>query len=152
MDTIITESAESTKNAGSNLAKKLKKQPNGKKEALVIALLGDLGSGKTTFIQGLAAGLGVKESVLSPTFLILKQFPISFKGYANFYHIDAYRLKNPKELSELGFKDLIDNPENIIVIEWADKVPELLKQANIKIEFSGSGSEKRLIKVSHAKS
>lgn len=145
MDTIITESAESTKNAGSNLAKKLKKQPNGKKEALVIALLGDLGSGKTTFIQGLAAGLGVKESVLSPTFLILKQFPISFKGYANFYHIDAYRLKNPKELSELGFKDLIDNPENIIVIEWADKVRKILPKSVLLIKFKNLGRNVRKI-------
>src|SRR3989344_4934330 len=139
---IITKSAEETKKIADNLAQDLNPTHNlhcakrkklnivqvmcGIKHAFIIAIEGNLGSGKTTFIQGLAVGLGVKESVLSPTFLILKQFSISFKGYENFYHIDAYRLKNSTELLELGFEDLLSNPENVIVIEWADKIKKIL--------------------------
>ena len=87
---MITESAEETKKIAANLVQDLKKPLLFRqrrislgliKHAFTIALEGNLGSGKTTFIQGLAVGLGIKENVLSPTFLILKQFPISFKGY-----------------------------------------------------------------------
>jgi len=139
---ITTKSAEETKKVAINLAEELKKQSL-LKHAFIIALKGSLGSGKTTFIQGLAAGLGIKESVLSPTFLILKQFPISFRGYKNFYHIDAYRLKNPKELSELGFRDLLNNPENIIAIEWADKIKKIMPKKVLKIKFTNLGKNKR---------
>lgn len=141
---IITKSAEETKKFGFNLAAALKKEPASNK-ALIIALEGNLGSGKTTFIQGLAKGLGIKENVLSPTFLILKQFPIALKNFRNLYHIDAYRLKNPQELLELGFKDLIKNPKNIIVIEWADKVKKILPRGIIKIKFENLGKNKRKI-------
>ena len=103
--------------------------------ATVVALYGNLGSGKTTFIQGLAEGMGVKENVLSPTFLILKQFFLKSGRYKNLYHIDAYRLKNPGEMIELGFKDLINDPENIIVIEWADKFRKILLKDTIWIKF-----------------
>ena len=153
---IITKSAEETKKVGLALTKTLK-WPIILKQALIIALEGDLGSGKTTFIQELANGLGIKESVLSPTFLILKQFPINFsakggsvsggKKYKNFYHIDTYRLKNPEELLELGFKDLLNNPENIIVIEWADKIKRLLPKKILWIKFSNLKGSKRKIQI-----
>lgn len=141
---IITKSAEETKKIAANLTQDLKKQPP-LKHAFIIALEGNLGSGKTTFIQGLANGLGIKEGVLSPTFLILKQFPILFKNYKNFYHIDAYRLKNPRELLDLGFKDLLNNSENIIVIEWVDKVKKILPKIILKIKFLNLGKNKRKI-------
>ncbi|MBI2446344.1 MAG: tRNA (adenosine(37)-N6)-threonylcarbamoyltransferase complex ATPase subunit type 1 TsaE [Parcubacteria group bacterium] len=140
----ITNSVKETKKVADNLAQDLKKQSL-LKHAFVIALEGNLGSGKTTFIQGLVAGLGIKETVLSPTFLILKQFPIPFKEYKNLYHIDAYRLKNSKELLELGFKDLVKNPENIIVIEWADKIKKILPKNILRIKFENLGKNKRKI-------
>lgn len=143
---IITKSAEETKKIAVNLAEEIKKQLL-LKHAFIIALEGNLGAGKTTFIQGLAQGLGVKENVLSPTFLILKQFPIAFKNYKNFYHIDAYRLKNPKELLELGFKDLIKNPENLIVIEWADKIKKILPKNILWISFKNLKKNKRGITI-----
>lgn len=144
---IITKSTDETKKVGSDLTQTLK-QSIILKQALIIALEGNLGSGKTTFIQGLAKGLGVKENVLSPTFLILKQFSITLKKYKNFYHIDAYRLKNPEELLELGFEDLVKNPENLIVIEWADKVKKILPKNILKIKFTNLGKNKRKIKIS----
>ncbi len=141
---IISKSANATKKVAALLVKTIKEQPLSG-AALVIALEGNLGAGKTTFIQGLASGLGIKESVLSPTFLILKQFPIDQKNYNNFYHIDTYRLKNPKELLELGFGDLIKNPENLIVIEWADKIKKILPKDILWVRFENFGKNKRRI-------
>jgi len=151
---IITTSAKETKKIAINFVKDLKNWPISKC-AFVIALEGNLGSGKTTFIQGLAAGLGIKKSVLSPTFLILKQFSLSEAGlplaeirsYKSFYHIDAYRLKNSEELLELGFKDLINNSENIIVIEWADKIKKILPKNILWINFKNLGKSRRKIVI-----
>src|SRR3989344_5580756 len=142
---IITNSSEETKRAGVALAKSLEKEPIKAGRAMVIAFEGDLGAGKTAFIQGFAQGLGVKESVLSPTFVIQKDFSISFGVYRNFYHIDVYRLKNPEELLELGFGDLVKNPENIIAIEWADKIETILPSEILKIKFENLGENKRKI-------
>lgn len=141
---IITKSAEETKKVAISLSEEIKERMLSK-HAFIIALEGNLGSGKTTFIQGLAKGLKIKENVLSPTFLILKQFPIVIKSYRNFYHIDAYRLKNSEELLEIGFKDLIKNPENIIVIEWADKIKKILPKNILWIKFENLDKNKRRI-------
>jgi tRNA threonylcarbamoyladenosine biosynthesis protein TsaE len=142
---IVTNSSEETKKVGHALAATLEKEPLNTKQAFVVALEGDLGSGKTTFIQGLAKGLKVRENVLSPTFVIQKDFSLGLGHYKNFYHIDAYRLKNPEELLELGFEDLISNPENLIVIEWADKVKKILPRNILRIKFENLGKDKRKI-------
>jgi len=142
---IITLSSKETQKVGLVLAATLKKEPASEKQALIFALEGNLGSGKTTFIQGIAQGLRVKENVLSPTFVIQKDFSIIAGNYSNLYHIDAYRLKNPEELVELGFKDLIKNPKNIIVIEWANKVKKILPKDIVWIKFENLGKEKRKI-------
>ena len=143
---IITKSSKETKKAGMALGQILGREPLSNK-ALVVALEGDLGSGKTTFIQGLAQGLKVKENILSPTFVIQKDFLLKLKNFKNLYHIDAYRLKNPEELLELGFKDLIKNPENLIVIEWADKIKKILPKNILRIKFENLGENKRRIKI-----
>ncbi len=143
---IITKSAEETKKVGFALTETLKR-PIILKQALIIALEGDLGSGKTTFIQGLAKGLKIKESVLSPTFLILKQFPISLKKLKDSDHRGASRLKKPKEHLDLGFKDLLNNPENLIVIEWADKIKKILPKHIMKIKFFNLGKNQRKILI-----
>ncbi len=145
MRKIISNSPVQTQEAGARIGRLLAKQKLSGGGALIIALEGHLGSGKTTFIQGLAEGMGVKENVLSPTFLILKQFPIALKNYKNFYHIDAYRLKNPGEIVELGFKDLAGDPGNIIVIEWAEKIKKILPEDAVKIKFENFGGDKRKI-------
>jgi tRNA threonylcarbamoyladenosine biosynthesis protein TsaE len=94
--------------------------------AAVLALEGDLGAGKTTFAQAFAKALGIKSHVTSPTFLIIRSYKLKTKNYKLFHHIDAYRLRSPEELLDLGFADLLKNPENIILIEWADKIKDLL--------------------------
>lgn len=141
---IVAKSSEETKKAGMALGQILGGKPLSNK-AFIVALKGDLGSGKTTFIQGLAQGLKIKENILSPTFVIQKDFSLVLKNYKNFYHIDAYRLENPAELLELGFKDLIKNPENLIVIEWANKIKKLLPRNIFEIKFANLGKNKRKI-------
>jgi len=132
-------SSQQTKEIGKRLAEKLmKKQPQkqrGEKTALVIALQGDLGGGKTTFLQGFARGLGVKKKILSPTFVIIKRFEIRNSRFKNFYHIDCYRLEKPEELLELGFKNIISDPKNIVVVEWADKIKKVLPREIVLIKF-----------------
>jgi len=141
---IVAKSSKETKKAGMALGQILGRESLSDR-AFIIALEGDLGSGKTTFIQGLAQGLEVKENILSPTFVIQKDFSLSLTNWKNLYHIDAYRLKNPEELLELGFKDLIRNPENVIVIEWADKIKKILPKNILKIEFTNLEKNKRKI-------
>lgn len=143
---IIAKSANETKKVAALLAKKIKEKTQ-PKQALIVALEGSLGSGKTTFTQGLAKGLGIKENVLSPTFVIQKDFLLSLKNFRNFYHIDAYRLRNPQELLELGFGDLIKNQGNLIVIEWADKIKKILPKHIMKIKFFNLGKNQRKISI-----
>src|SRR3989344_677301 len=121
----ITNNFEETQLAGQNLARQILAKKLDK-QAVVLALSGDLGAGKTTFLQGFAKGLGITEVVNSPTFVILKKFKITrnkeqetiTKRFENFYHIDCYRLDSPEEILQLDFKEIISDSQNIVAIEW----------------------------------
>lgn len=154
---ILTYSPIQTKKLGQTLAKKiLKISP--KKKAVVLGLVGDLGGGKTTFLQGFAKGLGIKQKILSPTFIIMKKFQIpnpklqtNFKfqlpKFQTFYHFDCYRIERPKEILALGFKEIILNPKNIVVIEWAEKIRKILPKNTILIKFEFIDRKTRKIKI-----
>jgi len=106
------------------------------KKAIVIGLVGELGGGKTSFLQGFAKGLGIKEKILSPTFVLMRSFPIvKSKRFKRFFHLDCYRLNNVKGILDLGFKEIISNPENIVAIEWAEKLKQILPKNTIWIKF-----------------
>jgi tRNA threonylcarbamoyladenosine biosynthesis protein TsaE len=122
-----TKSAKETQDLGSRFAKSLLVNLQIGK-AVVLGLSGNLGGGKTTFLQGFAKGMGIKEKILSPTFVIMKRF-------GNFYHIDCYRLKNEKDILELGFEKIISNPKNIVAIEWPEKIKKALPKETIYINF-----------------
>ena len=94
--------------------------------ALVIGLSGDLGTGKTTFTQAVARQLGIKNKVNSPTFVIMKKYPIRLGKHKFFFHFDAYRLKNEKELLHLGWKEIINKKEHLVFIEWPEKVSKII--------------------------
>tara|TARA_Y100000310_G_scaffold335741_1_gene418534 strand:+ start:2177 stop:2620 length:444 start_codon:yes stop_codon:yes gene_type:complete len=140
----ITCNSKETHKLGQELAKEILKTKL--KKALVIGLKGELGGGKTTFVQGLAKGLGVKEKVLSPTFLIVKRFEL--KNKSNLFHIDCYRIKGVKDLKGLGLKDMISNPKNIIVIEWYQRIEKALPKDIIIIGFKVVDEDTREIVVS----
>lgn len=114
--------------------------------ATVVGLSGDLGTGKTTFTQFIAKNLGVKTKVNSPTFVIMKRYSLpltrgsaqgarGFNKFKNLFHIDAYRLKNEKELLHLGWQEIISNPENIIFIEWPELVAKAMPKKHHKISI-----------------
>lgn len=110
-------------------------------QATVVALHGDLGSGKTTFAQAMGQCLGVRENMHSPTFVILKIYRIEHKGFKNLIHIDAYRLEDEKELSSLGWEDFIKEPENLILIEWPENVKGIMPSDVQKVSFHGGDDE-----------
>ena len=132
---IICKSALETQKVAKSIAKEILLSKRNRQKALVIALMGDLGGGKTTFIKGFAKGLGIKEKVLSPTFVILKKFSIFNSRFSIFYHIDCYRLDSPQELFNLGFQEIISSPQNIVAIEWAEKVKRILPKDTIWLKF-----------------
>ena len=115
--------------------------------ALVLALIGDLGSGKTTFARAFAEGLGVKEKIKSPTFIIFRKSNIKNKNFLYFYHFDVYRINSEKEILNLGWKEIISNPENIVLAEWADKIENILPKNSVKINFKHLKGDKREIGI-----
>lgn len=103
--------------------------------ALVVALLGDLGAGKTAFVQQLAFELGVVESVTSPTFVIEKVYALpGGASFSRLIHIDAYRLTTKEELLHLGWDEISKDPGNIICIEWPSNVSGILQAGAVIID------------------
>lgn len=135
---LITTSSRQTQRFGEKTAKDALKAEKSRERAMVLGLVGELGGGKTTFLQGFAKGLGIKEKILSPTFIIVRRIK-------NFYHIDCYRLKNHKELLDLGFKKIISDPENIVAVEWADKVKKIMPRETVWLNFKFINGKTRQI-------
>lgn len=148
MKTYKSSSSEETKKIAKDLAIKLKQKIQTEKKAVVIALFGDLGAGKTTFTQGFIRGFGIKSRVSSPTFIIFKRFKISGSKFKNLYHFDLYRIKNINELEILGVQEIFDNPQNIILIEWPERAKKILPKDVLKIVFKyGKKEEERIVEV-----
>lgn len=120
-----------------------------KKKAIVIGLEGELGSGKTAFIQGMAKELGIKEIVTSPTFVIFKKYSVgrSPSAVRCFYHFDCYRLDSAKDILDLGFREIVGRPENLVAIEWSEKIKKILPKNCLTIKFSHLGADKRKIEM-----
>jgi len=155
MKRITTKSSNETKGAGKALAEIIiaGKNPNLKRfglfellrareaKPLIIALEGDLGSGKTTFTQGLLRGLDAKGPYTSPTFVIMKKYK------NNIYHFDAYRA-NDKAILNLGWEEIVADPKNIIIIEWADRIKKIIPKTALWIRFEWLDKNKRKITMS----
>lgn len=113
----------------------------------VLAITGNLGAGKTTFVQGLAVGLGVMDRIISPTFLLMREHLLASNG--KLYHIDLYRLEEnvEQEVESMGIKDIWNNKENIVVIEWAEKIDKMLPENTIFIKIENLDYETRKIAI-----
>jgi tRNA threonylcarbamoyladenosine biosynthesis protein TsaE len=150
---IITRTAEETSAVGEAIGAAIK-------DGGIVCLYGDLGSGKTTFTQGLAKALGLKKHVNSPTFLVIRKYesriPTSprLRGASknqesrrDFYHIDLYRLESEKEMVDIGIGEILEDPRNIVVIEWSEKLGTLLPKKRIDIRFTYVADERRKIET-----
>jgi tRNA threonylcarbamoyladenosine biosynthesis protein TsaE len=122
--TVVTQSAEDTRAFASVLSSVLRSGD-------VVLLIGDMGAGKTTFVQGLAAGLDVQEPVTSPTFVLLH----TYNGRTPLHHADLYRLEQLDEVLDLGITELVDEG-GIALIEWADRAPHAFPSDVLRLELS----------------
>lgn len=119
--------------------------------ATVLALSGDLGAGKTTFTQALARELGIRETVTSPTFVIEKRYPLTgmrSRGFMMLIHIDAYRLEGGSDLEKLGFTETLADQGNLIVIEWPEKVTDILPKDYTSLTFEIFNEDTRILTIS----
>jgi len=133
---IITHSAEETRAWGKKLAQKLRPRD-------CLLLTGELGSGKTTLVQGLAEGLGINpKEILSPTFVLIHEHG----GQRPLYHMDAYRIRSPEELLEVGLAEYFEKP-GITVIEWGEKLRQLVPTRAIEIHLEILSGDRRRIRL-----
>jgi len=153
----ITKNEGETKELAKEIAGDILSSKKKRKKATVVVLEGVLGAGKTTFTQGFAEGLGIKEDVKSPTFLILKEYKLGFKNqesrikneiFKKFYHIDCYRMEDEKDAKDTGIKEALEDPENIVLIEWGERIKKMLPKRCIKIKFYYISENKRKIAIS----
>lgn len=131
----LSVSAAGTKKLAGLLAKQILSEKKSPAHARVVALVGDLGAGKTTFTQGFASGLGLKERMISPTFLIHRNYRIKNGPYKEFFHCDLYRIQSVKELKAIGFPAALKDSRNLFLIEWADRFPAILPKDAIWVEL-----------------
>jgi tRNA threonylcarbamoyladenosine biosynthesis protein TsaE len=142
MKKIVTNSPEETKKLAKKFAKNLK-------GGEVFGLIGNLGAGKTVFVQGLAEGLGIKEIVNSPTFVLMKCYKLQDKSYKirELVHVDAYRIDGPAELLDIGLGEYLSDKNSLVVIEWAEKVKKILPANSIIITFDIKNNNQREIRI-----
>ncbi len=163
--TIVTKSLEETQDFARNMAQELS-------GGEVLLLFGDLGAGKTTFIQGLAEGLGITQRIISPTFLIMRSYiiPFSFSspqslsfprkresiqrigspikpGMTTLYHLDLYRINSEDDLEGLGIREILDDKNSIVAIEWPEKLGHFLPKKRIELHFTNFSEKERKITV-----
>ena len=149
----ITTNSKQTQKLGDLLAKELR-------GGEIICLTGELGSGKTTFAQGVLKGLGAKGPYTSPTFVVMKHYkalikvrpfpsPTFRRGIPqgqtlNIYHIDCYRIE-PKDILHLGWKEVTSSKKNIVIIEWAEKIKSIIPRKAVWVKFEHKGKNERKV-------
>ena len=109
----------------------------------VVSLTGDLGAGKTAFVQGAARALGVEEPVVSPTFVLVREY----RGEMPIYHVDVYRLDRMQEVHDLGFEDFLD-PGGVVFVEWGDAIEALLPDSHLRVQLTSEDEETRRLRIS----
>lgn len=140
--TITTHSAEETRAFGEKLVREIA-------PGTLVCLMGDLGAGKTTFVQGLLEGLGAEKPYISPTFIIMKQYDLaqpSATGIERIYHADAYRVE-AKDFETLGFIEWCEDKKGLVILEWPERVQELLPSDKKTLFFRSLSDTEREIKI-----
>ena len=136
MENITTNNSQETEKLGFEFTNKIT-------DGGIICLYGDLGSGKTTFVKGLAKGLGISERIISPTFVIVRQH--NLENNITFYHIDLYRLESERELQSIGLPDIFSEKNAIVLVEWAERLGKYLPEKRWDIKFQNLENDQRKI-------
>lgn len=151
METFTTHSADETREIGKNFAKTLK-------SGTLVCFEGNLGAGKTTFIQGMLEAFGAELPFVSPTFILMKQYDLLKPKRLDFqlevelliqriYHADAYRLGAP-EFREIGFEEWIADPQGVTLLEWPERIAELLPEKYVTVSIESISETERRIEIS----
>ena len=149
----LTKSPKETEKLAKLFIKKYLKRDN--KRATVIALEGELGAGKTTFVRGLARELNVRAKIKSPTFTLMKKYSISssknyqlpISSFKFLYHLDCYRLRDHRDLKILGMEEILNDPGNIVLVEWSERVKKILLRNHIKVHIDHISKNERKITI-----
>ena len=126
-----------------------------KDKPLIFYLTGELGAGKTYFVKGLAEGLGIKDNITSPTFVLMKKYAIpkghqsSVAGYQLFFHIDCYRIYDAEDAKQIGLDKVLANPRAVVAIEWAERIEDIIPKPYWEIEFKHVGEGERQISIKY---
>lgn len=123
-----------------SVAKRLLEDIEPRDRATIIALQGELGAGKTTFVQAIARVLGIEERIQSPTYVLMKSYPVFYKTFSRLIHIDAYRLDVPGEFLALKPEAFLHDPHALVCIEWPENVGSLIAP-HLTIKFSSQGAK-----------
>lgn len=142
---IITKSAEETFRLGEKVGSNI----GGKH---IFALSGEMGAGKTVFLQGFTKGLGIKNKIVSPTFILMRSYRMNGQGLmanGQFFHLDLYRLEGnvAKQVEDLGLLDIWQDKKNIIAIEWAEKIQDILPRETVWVRFESLDEIDRRITI-----
>ncbi len=137
-----THSASETHQMGIEFAKKIKASD-------VVFLRGDLGAGKTTFVQGLAKGLGVNTRIVSPTFVLVREHVVENNSIKTLYHLDLYRLGSKEDVENVDLKDFLNDKNGVVVIEWPDISQKLVNKDIWEIFFKIKDENTREVKISY---
>jgi tRNA threonylcarbamoyladenosine biosynthesis protein TsaE len=146
---IITTSAQETKNFGGKIGRLVIGEPRAP-GAFIFCLYGELGSGKTTFVQGFSEGVGVKQRLVSPTFIIVRRYHIP-QTYFYLYHCDLYRFSHSVDIRTLGMDEIFQESNSIVLIEWAERLGDALPNNRIDMQFAIGPKESRIITSSYKK-
>lgn len=147
MKKVVTKNLKEFKKVAEDFILKIRPNKNG---STVLALVGDLGAGKTTFSKTVGKTLGVKTNMTSPTFTLIKNYKLKNQRFDNLVHIDAYRLKSEKEIITLGWKEILKNKGNLVIVEWPENIKKVMPEITIKLEIKhivggGSKDEREII-------
>lgn len=141
----VSNSPKETQKIASDLAQKIIKTKNG----VVIALEGELGAGKTVFVKGFAEAIGIKSKIKSPTFVLMRSYKIQDTRYKiqNLYHLDCYRIAGHKDLRIPELEEVFNEKGSIVLVEWAERIKEILPKKHITIHIDHVDENKRKITI-----
>ena len=136
----ISKNVKETNTIASEFALKLKPRET-------VLLFGELGAGKTTFVQAIAKALGIKDRILSPTFILHRSYQVQKLDIKYLNHIDLYRIEDPQEIQMLGIAEFLEEPRSITLIEWAQRLKKFKLKNGYKIYFKYLEDDKREITI-----